>query len=132
MAIRADDRFALDPHGLSLEIAHFGTTCTLKLTGECDLAQRDALRAGLREVFAAGPEQIVLDLSGLRFIDSTGIHAVIELYKRADRDGVRLVICPGSRQVQRIFDLCGLTAQLPFLIENEGASGSRETPQCHR
>jgi anti-sigma B factor antagonist len=131
MALHADERYGLDPHGLRLEVVQDGTTSTIALFGECDLAQQDTLRAGVREAFAAQPEQIVLDLGGLGFIDSTGIRGIIELHKRARHENIRLVICPGSRQVQRIFDLSGLTAQLPFLAADQSARESRETPQRH-
>lgn len=131
MALRADDRFRFDADGMLVEVTHHGTTSGIQLVGECDLAQQETLRASVLEVFTVGPEHIVLDLSDLTFIDSTGIHFVIELHKRARRQGVRLVICPSSRQVQRIFDLCGLTARLPFLPAVDSSRGSRGTPQWH-
>jgi anti-anti-sigma factor len=61
------------------------------------------------------PECVVLDLSRLSFIDSTGVHAVTELHKRAEQQRARVVIVPGPRAVQRIFELVGLTEVLPFL-----------------
>lgn len=118
MSLQTDDGFRLDPHQLQLKVLHDGTKSTILLIGECDLASHEALRAGLRDVFAARPHQIVLDLSDLSFIDSTGIHGIIELHTRARLEGIQLAICPGSRQVQRIFDLSGLTAQLPFLPDD--------------
>jgi len=57
----------------------------------------------------------VLDLSALSFIDSTGIHGVIELHRRSLAQNVRLLIVPGVPTVQRPFELLGLTATLPFL-----------------
>jgi anti-anti-sigma factor len=61
------------------------------------------------------PECLVLDLSQLTFIDSSGIHTAIELAKRTRAENVRMVIVPGPRQVQRVFEICGLTDVLPFL-----------------
>jgi anti-anti-sigma factor len=116
VALDTEDR--LRPSGdsiLTVEVTREGTTSTIALAGECDLSQQERFRTAIREALAARPECVLLDLSHLSFIDSTGIIVVIELGRSAQRDGVHLVICPGARQVQRVFDLCGLTSQLPFL-----------------
>jgi anti-anti-sigma factor len=131
MALGADDRLSLDAGGMLLEVIRRGTTSTIQLVGECDLAEQGTLRAAVREVFDSRPEHIVLDLSRLSFIDSSGIGVVIEACKRARDERVRLEICPGSGQVARVFELCGLTARLPFVSGDGRAPGSRETPQCH-
>jgi anti-anti-sigma factor len=130
MVLSADDRPGLDAGGMRLEVIPQGTTSTIQLRGECDLAEQEKLRAAVREVFASGPEHLVLDLSGLSFIDSTGIRVVIEAYRRARDEGVRLKICPGAGQVARVFELCGLTSRLPFLLDGQRAPASREMPQC--
>jgi anti-anti-sigma factor len=117
-----------DEGGMLLEVTHQGTTSTIQLVGECDLAQQEKLRATVREVFAARPEHVVLDMSRLTFIDSTGIRVVIELATRARQEDVRLVICPGSRQVQRVFEVCGLMAHLPFVADGGEAPQSPEAP----
>jgi anti-anti-sigma factor len=132
MALRADHRLNFDAGGMLLEVTHQGTTSTIQLVGECDLAQQEKLWATIREVFAARPEHVVLDLSRLSFIDSTGIRVVLDLDTRARQEDVRLVICPGSPQVQRVFELCGLTARLPFVLDGERARGNRGTPQSRR
>jgi hypothetical protein len=56
----------------------------------------------------------------LAFIDSSGIHVMIELSERAARQECRLLICPGPRAVQRVFELCGLTTRLPFVGDGAG------------
>lgn len=101
--------------GLQIVVAEQGATTMITLEGECDIAQKDAFRDAVRRAFAFKPEHIVLDLSQLAFIDSTGIQVVIELSRSARQANVHLVICPGSQQVQRVFELCGLIKRLPFL-----------------
>jgi anti-anti-sigma factor len=113
---------------LMIDVTHQGTTSTIALAGECDLGQQERFQAAVREVLAARPECVVLDLSHLSFIDSSGIQAVVEFSKTAQRDRLHLVICPGPRQVQRVFALCGLTSQLPFVPHGETARMSRVTP----
>ena len=83
--------------------------------GEWDLAQEPATRKAIQTALERRPECVVLDLSQLSFIDSTGIHAVVELHTRAAQQNIHLVIIPGPRGVQRPFEICGLTDRLPFL-----------------
>ncbi len=114
----AIDQSRLDGSGLRAVLSRRGATSTLELEGECDLAQREALHRVIGEALAGRPESLVLDLGRLGFIDSSGIHIVVELAARASEDNVQLMICPGPRAVQRVFEVCGLTSHLPFV---EGA-----------
>jgi anti-anti-sigma factor len=92
-----------------------GTTTTIAVDGEWDLTELQASRAAIGAVFEGRPECIVLDLSRLSFIDSTGLHVVVELHKRCAHQSVRLAIVRGPRAVQRIFEICKLTELLPFI-----------------
>jgi anti-anti-sigma factor len=119
MSLGADNWYARSSGPLLVEVTHQQTTSTIALAGECDLAQQERFRSALREVIAALPECVVLDLGRLSFIDSSGLHVVMELSTWAERADVRLVICPGSRQVQGVFEMVGLTARLPFVSNGE-------------
>jgi anti-anti-sigma factor len=103
------------PKQLEIALREHGTTTTLALRGELDLAEQEATRHAIARALARCPECLVLDLSQLRFIDSTGIHVVLDLTRRSSRQNVRLVIVPGSPAVQRTFDILGLSTVLPFL-----------------
>ncbi|HEX3830641.1 MAG TPA: STAS domain-containing protein [Solirubrobacteraceae bacterium] len=100
--------------GLRIAVNEQASSTTIRLDGEWDLAAREAARRAVRHTLSRRPARVVLDLSGLTFIDSSGIHVVIELVKRAARLKIELAIIPGSAAVQRIFDVCALTARLPF------------------
>jgi anti-anti-sigma factor len=63
---------------------------------------------------ATRPERLVLDLSRLSFLGSSGVQAVISLVKRTERLNIQLLIVPGPQAVQRIFEVCHLTDRLPF------------------
>jgi anti-anti-sigma factor len=105
----------VSPFGLQVVASEQGTSSTVQLKGECDLAAQQLMRNALSHALKRRPECLVLDLSQLTFIDSSGIHIVVELAKRSQRQNFRLVITPGPRQVQRVFEICGLTEELPFL-----------------
>jgi anti-anti-sigma factor len=113
------------PGELGITASEQGTTTTISVRGEWDLAQKPAMRRVINDVLARVPECVVLDLARVSFIDSTGVHAVIELHKRAEQQGARVVIVPGPRAVQRIFELVGLTEVLAFLPGQDRTFGDR-------
>ena len=90
-----------------------GATAVLSLRGEMDLATIDHFDQMVNESLATGPGRVVVDLSGLEFIDSSGMRALLRLQARLG-DRARLEIVPGPPAVQRVFELVGLTAALPF------------------
>ncbi len=102
------------PSALGIALTEQGTTSTIALAGECDLAAQQALRDAVRDGLRRRPECLVLDLGRLSFIDSTGIQVVVEAARRASRQDTRLVIIPGPRAVHRVFEICQLTEMLPF------------------
>ena len=86
--------------------------------GELDLATapllQDAFEAVLRNDDA---EMIVLDLTELSFMDSTGIHLLIRMHA-ACASGDRLRVINGSRAVARMLDLTGVRAHLPIITSD--------------
>jgi anti-sigma B factor antagonist len=113
---------------LRVGVSEQGTTTTISLVGEWDLAQQPAMRRTIVNVLARLPECVVLDLSGLDFIDSAGIHGVLELHRRSEQQQARLVIVPGGPQVQRSFELVGLAEILPFLREGWSRGQAAASP----
>jgi anti-anti-sigma factor len=80
----------------------------VEVEGELDLATAPQLEELLRrELDAVG--LVVLDLSGVSFMDSSGLHAIITMIRAANEDGTRLRIA-GSMlpQVQRLVEITGL------------------------
>ncbi len=72
--------------------------------GELDLATAPQLEETL-EAAQASARLVVLDLRRLTFLDSTGVHLVIDAGTRARRSGHRLVVIRGTGQVQILFAL---------------------------
>jgi anti-anti-sigma factor len=102
--------FSADVRRATNDVAH------LVLGGELDMAGVDLLR---RRALEAAKENacVVVDMSALAFIDSTGIVTLLELAQRAAADGWTLRLVPGPTAVQRPIALLGLDQHLPFLEE---------------
>lgn len=59
-------------------------------------------------------EAVTLDLSGLTFMDTSGLRLVLEEDRRAKAEGRRLHLVPGPPTVHRVFELAGIADRLPF------------------
>lgn len=73
--------------------------------GELDASVTDLLEREVRELRGAGFDHVVIDLRKLRFIDSAGLRVLLSLRNDSLRDGHRLTLLRGSRDVQRLFEL---------------------------
>ena len=87
--------------------------------GDIDLVNAWRLEQELVRAEASGADEILLDLGGVRFIDSIGMKPVIHATARARERGKRLLIVPGPANVQRSFETTGLVSRLPF-VDREG------------
>jgi anti-anti-sigma factor len=82
--------------------------CELQLEGELDLWSIERLQAVLQRV-ARDNKAVVVGLEDCKFVDSTGIAALLQVRRQLDDQGGRLVIYGCSDQVLRIFTVAGLT-----------------------
>jgi anti-anti-sigma factor len=95
----------------------------IRLAGELDLAAAPLLQHTLREPLA-GVQLIVLDLRDVTFMDSTGLHVVIDSYNQARQRGSRLVMIRGSAQVDRLFELGGVSDRFEIVDAESVGPGS--------
>jgi stage II sporulation protein AA (anti-sigma F factor antagonist) len=105
----------LDAEQLRCEVARDRRDARVRLVGALDLATVAVLEAELAQLREAGARRIVLDLSALDFIDSTGLRCILERDSKARQDGFSIVLVPGPPAVQRVFDITRTTERLPFI-----------------
>lgn len=91
-----------------------GVLHTISVQGELDLATADVLERELVCVEDSDALSIVVDLSGLTFIDSTGVRLLVSAHARSRADSNRLTLLRGPGSVQRVFELTGILDILPF------------------
>lgn len=91
----------------------------VRLAGELDLATVPEAEKAIAEARSeAAPLEV--DLSGITFIDSSGLRLIVQIDAACRADGRDLVLRPGPRGVQRVFDLAGVVGILPFRDPEEG------------
>lgn len=59
-------------------------------------------------------EGLILDLSRLAFLDTSGLQLLVELNRRAREQSFELAVVPAPPRVQRVIEVAGLDTLLPF------------------
>jgi anti-anti-sigma factor len=90
------------------------------LVGELDLSTVAKVQEELRRIEADSPPTLVVDLSKLTFLDSTGLRCIVTADERAREDGRRIVIVRGPDPVQRVFAITRLEERLE-MVDDAGA-----------
>jgi len=99
---------------LSIEARAMGDRTVLTVRGELDLYTAPALRDRVLAVAAEGQRRLVIDLSGVPFMDSSGLGVIVACLKRLRESGgdLALVTAPGSPP-SKLLSLTGLDRAIP-------------------
>jgi anti-anti-sigma factor len=81
--------------------------CVVTLAGELDLYNANAVRDVLLECCAESPDRLIIDLSGVKFIDSTALGVLIEARTRLPNRRGFLLAAPGL-ETRRALEISGL------------------------
>ncbi len=87
-----------------------GDAAVYSIIGELDLGGAAPLAARLEEVVAATGGDLVLDLSRMPFVDSTGLRILIDARRHLDARGRRLVLRAMQPDVERLLRLTAMEA----------------------
>lgn len=98
---------------LGIQIDHVGEITVCSLRGELDAINAPRLRAVLAERLES---DVVVDLSQLEFIDSSGLGVLVGALKRFEAAGQRLRLRSPTSAISRVFSITGLDQA--FVIEN--------------
>jgi anti-anti-sigma factor len=101
-----------------IEVQELENAAHVRLSGEVDLAAVEAIETTLRPL-EERYRTLILDLSGVTFLDSTGLRAIVSADARARKNGVELKIVRGPERVQKILYLAGLDKILPLVEADE-------------
>lgn len=98
-----------------VEMRTEGRAVIVAVAGELDLASSPELEEELDRVWESDPEQLVIDLRRLEFMDSTGLSIIVGAHQRLAEHGRSLTLVKGSPQVQRLLDLTGVAERLQLV-----------------
>ena len=89
-----------------------GGVVTVAPTGELDLDTVPLLESAISYQRDLGNAELVVDLRGVTFIDSSGVHLLLRLAQDAARGSHAFRVVPGSERVRHVFALTGVEEAL--------------------
>ena len=100
--------------GLVIRRCSRGGSISLMLGGELDSYSSHLLEGRMRQEESDGCSKLVLDLSELEFVDSSGLRTLIEAAKRASAGGWRLDVVNARGRVRQVFDITDMDTLLEY------------------
>jgi anti-sigma B factor antagonist len=92
-----------------------GDRSTVTLRGELDMSGVDRAREAIEQAESGESTLVVLDLSELDFLDSTGLEVILRAARRAHQEGRRLVVQRPSRYVMRLLEMTAIAQSLDIV-----------------
>lgn len=102
------------PESLQISNALVDGAVRVSLRGELDLASARQMEEHFDAIDEQAPTRVVVDLSGLAFIDSSGLRVLLLADARAREHSYELVLLAGPEPVQRVFEMTGALDILRF------------------
>lgn len=100
----------------------------LAVEGELDIATAPRMIAALNDAFAELELPLVVDLSSVNFMDSTGLALLINAYRRVKRRGQGFaIVCPGG-PISRVFEIADMVDSLHVCPDRASAEKAATKP----
>ena len=94
---------------LQVEVANTTSPTTVVLKGEIDLSTSPRVREVLMDIARSGEVRVVIDMSQVTFMDSTGLSALVGPLKRFRQNGGHITLRSPTSSVRKILEITGLT-----------------------
>jgi anti-sigma B factor antagonist len=94
------------------------------ITGEADVTNREDLRTVLDGEVAQEPHTLILELSGLRFMDSSALHVILQANRALDRQGGMMALVAPQDAVAKMLRLTTADRLVPvFQTVDDATAG---------
>ena len=99
---------------LQVKTRHVGEAAVVEAVGEVDVFTAPVLDREIVAQLSDGHARLVVDLSSVSFLDSTGLGVLVKGLKGARESGGGLHLVVTSPRIRKIFDITGLDAAMPL------------------
>jgi len=89
--------------------------------GEIDLSRAPSLRHHLSTALDERPDRLIIDLSEVPYMDSSGVATFVEAMQLARKNGAKLILCGLQDRVRSIFEIARLDTVFTILNDTEEA-----------
>ena len=108
---------------LQWSIASSERETAVVLEGEVDLATADGLNEALARAMQGRPARLAVDVSGVSFLDSTGIRCFVMAARKGSEMGCKVVVRNPTAAILRIFEICGVDEFLLESVDRDATQG---------
>lgn len=105
------------------KIRWVGKTAIVEVSGDIDLHRSSRLQQGLLGVLDNKPTRILINLSGVPYMDSSGVASLVKLLSRTKKIGVPLVLVALTSKVLSILEITRLDSVFTISDSEEEAMG---------
>lgn len=116
------------PRDAQFEVPQFEMTVpevsgvpVLKVRGEIDVASAPDFHASISDIIGRGPEVVIVDMSEVSFIDSTGLGVLVSAEKETREAGKDLRLVVTQPQIMKLLELTGLDEVFTVLSSTNDA-----------
>jgi anti-sigma B factor antagonist len=110
---------------IALSITSVGYRTVVSADGEIDLTTIDTFRAALQGVLHSAEREVWIDLTLVTFMDSTGLHALVDIQRALDGDHRSLAVIASPGAITRSIEHSGLDRVLSVHPDRQSANHAR-------
>ena len=107
---------------ITCEIKYNDGVLKIRLLGEIDHHSARSVREEIdREIFLRRAKTVLMDLSGIDFMDSSGLGLILGRYTNVNQLGGKLKLANPAKSVMKILELAGTEKMIPIEFDKEGS-----------
>jgi len=113
---------------VNISVSKHGSCTVLKLNGRLDLNSSSRLKEQVKELASEGVVNLILDLSEVGFVNSSGLGTLVSILKDVRLVKGQMVLCNLAQYVQEIFEITQLSHIFDIYPTEEAALESFSIP----
>ncbi len=110
-----------DPKNVIRGVRHQGRVVILQVGGEIDMQRSTKLRSKFMELFQDKPQVLVVNMTEVEFMDSSGLATLVEALKWCHRNDSQLRLVGLTHSVRNVFELSRLESMFQFFNSEDEA-----------
>lgn len=110
-----------DSEHVEVSVESVDDALIIRPLGEIDLGRSPSLRLQLTQAMSREFSRLVIDLSDVPYMDSSGVATLVEAMQQSRRSGSKLVLCGLQEKVRSIFEIARLDTVFTIVSDSEEA-----------
>ena len=106
---------------LPIHIDSINDGVVIRPSGDIDLSRAPSLRTQIAEVFKNEPHRVIVDLTEVPYMDSSGVATLVEGMQIASRGGAKFILLGLQERVRSIFEIARLDTVFTITVDMEAA-----------